>query len=155
MKSAAIFAFASTVAVVAATPLSAQPSDSIAVCDNIADARARLACYDWARRTRPPASRESAAPGGASLHDFGWRGSTSKIKRISAGVEGYSINRQGKFIVVLDNGQTWRQFNDDVGKVKFKDDLARNRVTITHGFWESYNLKLNAMNAEFRVERIK
>lgn len=156
MKWSAAFALGFGVFLIAGSPVLAQASDPLSLCVNISDPRARLACYDWAHRNGAAAG--SPAQTGSKpklLHDFGWRGSDSKIKRISATVEGFSINDMGKFTVVLDNGEIWRQLNDDVGTAKFKDDLASNRVIISHGFWDSYNLKLNSTNAEFRVERVK
>lgn len=156
MRWSAVFALSFSVFFVANGPVLAQSSDPLSLCVNISDPRARLACYDWAHRSGTGAgSPAQAVPEEKSLHEFGWRGSDSKIKRISATVEGFSINDMGKFTVVLDNGQIWRQLNDDVGDAKFKDNLASNRVIISHGFWDSYNLKLNSANAEFRVERVK
>lgn len=130
----------------------AQPADFTESCGQIADARARLACYDSARKAPAPASR-ATAPSSTSL--FGLRHAKTSLQRIMAGVQWYSLNARGKFTVGLDNGQVWRQFNDDTGAAKFKDDPQSNRVVIRHGFFESYDLKLNRMNAVFRVERIK
>jgi hypothetical protein len=154
MKWSAAFALGFGVFLIAGSPVLAQTSDPLSLCVNISDPRARLACYDWAHRNGAT-SPARADPEKRSLQEFGWRGSDSKIKRISATIEGFSINDMGKFTMVLDNGQIWRQLNDDVGTAKFKDNLASNRVIISHGFWDSYNLKLNSTNAEFRVERVK
>jgi hypothetical protein len=130
----------------------AQPADFHESCAQITDSRARLACYDSARTPAAPA-RSGTAASSASL--FGLRHAKTSLQRIMAGVQWYSLNDRGKFTVGLDNGQVWRQFNDDTGKAKFKDDPQSNRVVIRHGFFESYDLRLNRMNAVFRVERIK
>jgi hypothetical protein len=129
----------------------AQPTDFTESCGQISDPRARLACYDSSRKAPAPAS--ATAPSSASL--FGLRHAKTSLQRITAGVQWYSLNARGKFTLGLDNGQVWRQFNDDTGRAKFKDDPQSNRVMIRHGFFESYDLKLNRMNAVFRVERIK
>jgi hypothetical protein len=143
----------------------AQPADPYETCNGIADPRARLACYDGTRTPAPPpvaspvppaASRMPSSampPSPASL--FGLRHAKTSLQRIMANVQWYSVNEKGKFTVGLDNGQVWRQFNDDTTRAKFSDNPQSNKVVIRHGFFESYDLKLNRMNALFRVERIK
>ena len=147
MKSAAIF-WGALFAMCCAEGL-AQPIDFHESCSRIVEPRARLACYDSAGSAMP--SPSGTAPSPASL--FGLRHAKTSLQRIIAGVQWYSFNEKGKFTVGLDNGQVWRQFNDDTGKAKFT--AASNRVVIKHGFFDSYDLKINRMNAVFRVERIK
>lgn len=125
----------------------AQPADFYESCSRIVEPRARLACYDSAR-TAPPSR---TAPSSVSL--FGLRHAKTSLQRVMAGVQWYSFNDRGKFTVGLDNGQVWRQFNDDTGAAKFSG--TSNRVMIKHGFFDSYDLRVNRMNAVFRVERIK
>jgi hypothetical protein len=71
---------------------------------------------------------------------------------VVAAITSHEIMPDGRFVVTLDNGQVWRQLSADAGKAQFRD---RNRVVISRGFWHSYDLKLNSMNAVFKVERVK
>jgi hypothetical protein len=154
----------------------AQSQNSLfTICGSIADDKARLACYDEARRQNaaaqsatvpartPPPSSPTPGPSKASAPppaaNFGRRAAAAPAPRpdprqMTAGVTGYSFDKENKFTVVLDNGQVWRQFDADFGTAKFRDHGA-NTVVITRGFWDSYNMRLNKMNAVFRVARIK
>jgi hypothetical protein len=137
-----------------------------AACGSIADDRGRLACYDAARNQqntpRPaaalPQPQPAQSPSQSSANAFGLPPPapvrTAAPRSLSVGVASYTINKDHKFVVTLDNGQVWRQFLDDDGRAKFKTD-AKNYVVITHVFWNSYDLKLNTMNAVFRVQRMK
>jgi hypothetical protein len=134
-------------------PALAQTETPLAMCGKITERSARLSCYDWANRSGA-GTQDKTSPANRSLaDDFGWRNSTSPLHNIRSGVQSYSFDRLGKFTVQLDNGQVWRQFDDDSGIAKFKD-LGSNQIVITHGFWQSYNLRLNTLNTEFRVERV-
>lgn len=144
-KSLALFCMA--LSAMASAQALAQPADFYESCSRIVEPRARLACYDSARTAAP----SPAAPSSVSL--FGLRHAKTSLQRVMAGVQWYSFNDRGKFTVGLDNGQVWRQFNDDTGAAKFNG--TSNRVVIKHGFFDSYDLRVNRMNAVFRVERIK
>jgi hypothetical protein len=71
-----------------------------------------------------------------------------------ARVVNYSFSKAHRFTVELDNGQVWRQYEGDAGSAHFKA-RGQNTVVITKEFWDSYNLKLNNMNAVFRVQRMR
>ena len=150
---------------VLAAPAWAQ-SGATAQCSSIADPTARLACYDAAqppRSTAPPNRGTSRypefnsspqvqapvpAPGTAS-------GSKTAIRgRLVAAVVNYNLSPSGRFTIVLDNGQIWKQVDSDDGVAQFRKE-GRNVVAITKGFLWSYDLKLNAMSAVFKVTRIK
>ena len=76
------------------------------------------------------------------------------LDSITAGVTDYSFNPYDKFLVVLDNGQIWQQLESDSGKAAFHRS-AKNTVTISRGFMESYNLQVNDGSAIFKVRRLK
>lgn len=60
-------------------------------------------------------------------------------------------DKQGAFVVTLDNGQVWRQANIDDGR---KADLrAGARVAITRGSLWTYNLKAAGDPRSYKVER--
>ena len=146
----------------------------MARCSAIADPAARLACYDAAQpppgtTSTPPANR---APGPARYPEFSSPpqaqapapqpgatsggnsfGATARGKLV-AGVVSYSLSPSGRFTIVLDNGQTWKQVDSDDGVAQFRTQ-GRNIVAISKGFLWSYDLKLNAASAVYKVTRIK
>ena len=140
-----------------------------AQCSGIADPAARLACYDAAQppratgtvptnkspaarypefnaapRAQMPAPPPNAASGGSAIA----RG------KLVAAVASYSLSPSGRFTIVLDNGQIWKQVDSDDGVAQFRQQ-GRNMVAISKGFLWSYDLKLNAMSAVFKVTRVK
>ena len=147
---------------------------AFAQCGSIADSTARLACYDSARSTRPP---QAAAPpagdnGPAHYPEFsspaqsaakplpapGFTsnplGSSARGGKLTAAIASYSLSPSGRFTIVLDNGEVWRQVDADDGVAQFKSK-GRNMVVISKGFLWSYDLRLNAMSAIFKVTRVK
>lgn len=77
------------------------------------------------------------------------------LESISAGVTDYAKTPFGKFIVVLDNGQVWRQLDSDTGTARFLKPPTDNKVVISRGLLGSYNLKINDQNMLFKVKRLK
>lgn len=60
-------------------------------------------------------------------------------------------DKQGAFVVTLDNGQVWRQANNDDGrKANFR---AGTRIAITPGSLWTYNLKADGDPRSYKVER--
>lgn len=143
-------------------PLSAQAQTeadrAFTQCGTIADARARLACYDAVRdqsktthwpefsatpvRPAPPVAARAPAPPSAP--------SSNLVSHVAQ----YSFSPHGQFTVVLDNGEIWRQLDSDDGVARFKHS-GGNIVQISKGFWGSYDLKLNTANSVFKVVRLK
>lgn len=76
------------------------------------------------------------------------------LDSITAVVTDYSFNHYGRFLVILDNGQIWRQLASDTVKAHFGKD-EKNTVTISRGFIGSYNLTINDSSIVFKVERLK
>ena len=140
-------------------PASAQNVQTASSCAAIPDPGSRLACYD-----RASAGRQKA--GNAAAQDSHWpefsnpsrhpasatQSPVRQIGPVTAAITSYELKPDGRFVMTLDNGQIWRQLPTDAGKAQFRD---RNRVVISRGFWHSYDLKLNSMNAVFKVERVK
>jgi len=77
------------------------------------------------------------------------------IESITADVTDYARTPFGRFIVVLDNGQVWRQIDSDTSVARFERDAKDNKVVISRGLLGSYNLKINEQNATFKVKRLK
>jgi len=61
----------------------------------------------------------------------------------------------GRFMVVLDNGQIWRQIEGDSTTSRFKRNAAENEIRIERGSLGSYNLFINDLNRSVKVRRIK
>ena len=72
---------------------------------------------------------------------------------VIARVNRYVLDRRGKFTVYLDNGQVWRQLESGDSAAQFRSN-GMNLVTISPGFWGSYNLRLNRESAIYKVKRI-
>ena len=140
-----------------------------ASCSGIADPAARLACYDTAQPPRPPGTPPAnQMPGSSRYPEFNrppqgyvpqqnpasGNNSPSRTGKVVAAVASYSLSPSGRFTIVLDNGQTWKQIDSDDGVAQFRKE-GRNAVVITKGFLWSYDLKLNAMSAVFKVTRVK
>jgi hypothetical protein len=76
------------------------------------------------------------------------------IDHITARVSDYTIDGYGRFVVVLDNGQVWKQSPGDGGHARFRKNRP-NTVAISRGLLGYYGLVLNDDVASFTVVRIK
>jgi hypothetical protein len=132
---------------------------AFAQCGAIADANARLACYDaardqskathWPEFGAPPATAAQSTPPPVA------RALPAPAEgKFVAAVARYNLSPRGRFTLVLDNGEIWRQSESDDGVAQFKQ-RGRNMVQISKGFWGSYDLRLNGANIVFKVTRIK
>jgi len=145
--------------VVLAAPAEAQTAADRAFgqCGTIADARARLACYDAAREqskaTHWPEFSTAPSHSTPSVATRTPEPSPLAGKLISS-VAQFSFSPHGQFTVVLENGEIWRQLDSDDGIARFKHS-GGNVVQISKGFWGSYDLKLNTANNVFKVTRIR
>jgi len=135
---------------------------AFAQCGTIADATARLACYDtardqskamhWPEFSAPPSTAaQSPAPQAAPTARALPAPADGKL---AASVARYSLSPRGRFTLVLENGEIWRQMESDDGAAQFKE-RGKNVVQISKGFWGSYDLRLNGANIVFKVTRIK
>ena len=75
------------------------------------------------------------------------------VGRAPVEVTHYELNSHGKFTVTLANGQVWRQLNTDDARAQFNRG-GPNRALISHGFWHSYDMRLNRLSAVFKVEPV-
>jgi hypothetical protein len=159
--------------------------DLLTKCADMTAAAERLACYDklapelreTLAATKKPAERTEGDKMSLFGFDFGGifssrEGPTTPeefgknqmpqaaeegeaLKSISAGVTDYAKTPFGKFIVVLDNGQVWRQLDSEPGIAHFLKEVKENKVIISRGLLGSYNLKINDQNQVFKVKRLK
>ena len=66
----------------------------------------------------------------------------------------YHFDKKGAFVVTLENGQTWRQTNTEVGQVNWDKSPGAYMVTIIPQAFGSYSLKVNDSNQLYKVERV-
>lgn len=141
-----------------------QADRAFAQCGTIGDANARLACYDAARdQSKATHWPEFGAPSStAAQHRAPQAPPQAATRSLSAPANGklvaavarYDLSPRGRFTVVLENGEIWRQLDSDDGAAQFKQ-RGRNVVQISKGFWGSYDLRLNGANIVFKVTRIQ
>ena len=67
----------------------------------------------------------------------------------------YRYDKDGAFVVTLDNGQEWRQTDAVGGTVSWMKEPASYKVTISPGAFGSYNLHTDDSPRSFKVQRIK
>lgn len=78
-----------------------------------------------------------------------------ELDQIAAVLTDYATNPLGQLVLFLDNGQVWKQVENDYTKVHLKPHVADNKVEISRGTLGSYWMKVNAQNATIKVVRIK
>jgi hypothetical protein len=78
-----------------------------------------------------------------------------EVDHITARVIQLSYSPEGSFIVFLDNGQIWRQLQGDTDKAHFKTNGKGNVVTVSRGFFGSYDMLINDGVKIYKVTRMK
>lgn len=76
------------------------------------------------------------------------------IKSMTAGVVDVGKNVRGKIIVVLDNGQVWRQIDADQSTPYIRHKYE-GTAEIKRGFMGSYVIKLSGTRESFKARRVK
>jgi len=153
---------------------------AIGSCAAQADATARLACYDAvaaqlkttaaaavvlpAAQVPAQAAQGPVSPKPPTAAQFGGEYvkdpvldpavPAEDIEEIHAKVTSITFAANGRFTVTLDNGQVWRQKQGDGEPHRFSKQ-GGDAVTISRGFWHSYNLVLENGGALFKVVREK
>ncbi len=148
-----------------AVPANAQTNtqieQSLEQCGRISDSGRRLACFDAVRaqlgsKPAPPQAPSpqftQPAPAPAAANPNYVR-EPRRNQPIIARVNRYVLDQRGKFTVYLDNGQIWRQIESGDNSAQFRSN-GMNLVTISPGFWGSYNLRLNRESAIYKVKRV-
>jgi hypothetical protein len=156
---------------------------AMASCASQSDAAARLACYDAvaarmktaaeAVASSPPAAAVTTPAAPAVVADApkpqtatGFGGEHIKdpahddvipaedVEEIHAKVTAVTFAANGRFTVTLDNGQVWRQTQGETERFRFSK-TGGDAVTISRGFWHSYNLVLDDGAGPYKVVRDK
>ena len=138
--------------------------DVLLSCRAVADAQARLACYDdkAAKLSTAVAERNvviidkvqaheaSRALFGFSVPDFGGLfGGGEGIKKIDSTVAGFGFNADGGLIVTLADGSVWSQTDDTVVIEPRRGD----KVTVSRGTLGSFFVATQRMN-QFKAKRV-
>jgi hypothetical protein len=127
----------------AATASSEQTTHS---CASIPNDAGRLACYDKAFGAPPAPPNSAPAP-----EQFGLPATESaREETISSGIQTVERRRDGKFVVSLENGQTWQQTELN-SRVQLR---VGEPVTVRRAALGSYLLS-NAEGFATRVKRLR
>ena len=95
---------------------------------------------------RPPAPRRKAG-----FFDNLLNAPPASVSRMAS----YRYERNGAFVVALENGQQWRQTDAEGGTVSWRKPPANYTVTITEGAFGSYSLRTSDSRRAYRVEPVK
>jgi len=78
--------------------------------------------------------------------------SNSEKNTMTSGVMSLNFNASGKFIVILKNGQQWKQLEEDYGILP--PGKKYELVLITRGAFGSYNLVFDKSGTLYKVKRL-
>jgi len=76
-------------------------------------------------------------------------------KIMAAGLVEIARNNSGRYVVILDNGQIWRQLKADTSKLLIPSDASGQEVKVKRGLMGAHSLRFSKGNRSIRVERIK
>jgi hypothetical protein len=79
------------------------------------------------------------------------------VDHVASRMVAFDFDKDGFFTVKLSNGQIWRQLPGDTSQAHWRkspNDFVYN-VSITHGMFGSFNLRVAGLAGGFKVERIK
>ena len=154
----------------------------MAKCADIADAAARLKCFDAAvprakSALAAPAPVPTPQPETATKSGFlEWFGfsrpqppttkpedfgkpppepSPEEITEIAANVLEFAKTPSGKAVFILETGQVWRQLDADGTVVTDPPEGRKMKVLIERGAFGSYNLTIEGRNGLIKVRRLK
>jgi len=156
----------------------------VAKCAEIASAADRLKCFDAAVPQAQAALAQPEAPvqtaqttqsegesEGGLMSWFGFEKPVTKtedfgkpqpkvegpkgITQINAVVAEFARTPTGKVLLILDNGQIWRQTDGDVAVMQDPGKGEQIKVAIEKGFFGSYDLTVEGRNGIIKVRRVK
>ncbi len=78
-----------------------------------------------------------------------------KPKTLRANIVEIALNARKRYVVVLDNGQVWRQLRADTARLLLPKDPSGAAVTVRRKRFGGYSLSLEGDNRSIRVERLK
>ncbi len=148
--------------------------DALLRCADVAAATARLECFD---RTvaEIKKSRDSVASrkDGSDTTFKRWFGLTKPVTEpadfgkpppetsekvitsIESKVVEATLSLTGRLIVILENGQVWKQIDGDTSVIRFLDEDPLTHVSIERGALGSYMMDIKGRPSAVKVRRIK
>lgn len=143
-------------------------------CAEIADRTARLQCFDdsvAAIKKAPELSEQTKVERDNSwlkwfgLHkpitdvmDFGKSATNSPDSAVSNmrdKVVEWALSANGRLVLVLENGQVWKQIEGDAQKIHDLEDYPPQMIMIEEGAFGSFNLKIDDRRGFLKVRRVK
>lgn len=76
-------------------------------------------------------------------------------KVLTAGLIEIARNKRGKYVIILDNGQIWRQLSADTSKLLVPRNTAGLEVAIKRRSLGAHTIRIGNDKRSIRVERIK
>jgi hypothetical protein len=151
---------ASAIALAALTlPAQAQDDDPYAACAAMSDDAARLACFDatYAEQRVVIAEREEAEERERE-EVFGFREQDDALERaeedvaITATVAEVLQGARRSQVLLLDNGQLWREINGSTMRNRVRDGWV---ATIERHWSGAYEMRFEGRSGYLRVTRIR
>lgn len=163
---AVFFALFASAAVAQST--TTDPGDTIIACLDVVDSDERLLCLEAAARNLKTTRTQQVVREAAAREDAFGAGTVASKKRaereerekdevvrLEAGVADIIVGPLKNVTVVLDNGQAWRQIEGDRTVIRPPRDKNGLTVSVTKGALSSYWMRINELDREFRVNRVK
>ena len=148
--------------ILAAISLAAQPTEAeaaVLACTQVADDRARLACFDAAVRTLEVAAEEKEERAAeAAVAAFGKQERASgreTLEELTLAVTDVSLDRNGVATFTLENGQIWRQTSRSSQPIHSGQMSHIETATITSAAMGSHRMRLEPLGRSFKVKRIQ
>ena len=119
----------------------------------MADARARLACYDAVPLTAPAAAPAPATPAATPslVSSFGLTRPDQKLPDIRSHIVGVFEGWEARTRIPLANGQVWQISDDSSASYNLRDP----KVTVRRAAMGSYMLDIEGAKNMPRVRRIE
>jgi hypothetical protein len=133
-------------------------------CNGLGEDREWLDCYYAAaqpvraRLGLPPAPQvrpQLPVQSRGSLTSFRSEPATVARFPLSSRMSAYRFDGHGFFTVDLANGQTWRQLPGDTSMARWGKPASSYTVRISRGALHSFNLKVDGIGQEYKVEQAK
>jgi hypothetical protein len=102
-----------------------------------------------------PVARSVAAPAPRKKPGFFARVLGDAPPFASSRMASYRYEKNGAFVVTLENGQQWRQTDVVGGAVSWLKPPSKYLVTVTAGAFDSYSLRTDDNPRAYKVERVK
>ena len=141
--------------VMTASSVAADDDTALARCVSISDAGQRLACYDEIAGRVTSADENAAVPAPISedygAEQLGQDNPDRKVEKpVLVKVTSCRRDNRKKYYFYLENGQVWRQNDDD--RLRFKE-CNFNATIIRDGF--GYKLQVEGEKRRTRVKRVQ